>query len=237
MFRKSNAEEIAKFFTATLAKNELAVYYLGKSGFIARTTKETVIVDPAGFLKKDEIAALKTVDLLLFTHNHWDHFNSGNTAAIFKATAAPIIAEAKVANKLKDKIPADKLTNAESGKTYTFGGIMVAAIQGIHLGPIMLYYARMSNFAIFHGGDSAYVPLTEYPSDVAFLPTGRGSPTASPEKAFKMAVDLKPQVAFAMHGSEKQKQQFLQKVKEGLPQTKVMIMRPYSTETIQVKED
>jgi hypothetical protein len=52
-----------------------------------------------------------------------------------------------------------------------------------------------------------------------------------------MAVDLKPQVAFAMHGSEKQKQQFLQKVKEGLPQTKVMIMRPYSTETIQVKED
>jgi L-ascorbate metabolism protein UlaG (beta-lactamase superfamily) len=166
-----------------------------------------------------------------------DHFNSGNTVAIFKATGVPIIAEAKVTNKLKDKIPADKLTNAESGKTYTIGDITVKAIQGIHLGPIMLYHARMSNFAIFHGGDSAYVPLTEYPSDVEFLPTGRGSPTASPEKAFKMAVDLKPQDAFAMHGSEKQKHQFLQKVQEGLPQTKVIIMLPYSTESIQVKEN
>jgi len=236
MFRKSKAEEIARFFTVTLKKNELAVYYLGKSGFIARTTNETVIIDPAGFLKKDEIAALKEVDLLLFTHNHLDHFNSGNTEAIFKATAAPIIAEAKVAKKLKGKIPADKLTSAESGKSYSFGAITVVAIRGIHLGPIMLYHARLGDLAVFHGGDSAYVPLTEYPSDIAFLPTGRGSPTASPEKAFKMAVDLKPQVALAMHGSEKQKQQFLQKVKEGLPQTRVMIMQPFSTETIQVNE-
>jgi L-ascorbate metabolism protein UlaG (beta-lactamase superfamily) len=140
-----------------------------------------------------------------------------------------------VANKLKGKIPADKLTSAESGKTYTFGGITVAAIQGIHLGPIMLYHARMGDLAIFHGGDSAYVPLTEYPSDIAFLPTGRGSPTASPEKAFRMASDLKPQVAIAMHGSEKQKQQFQQKVKEGMHNTTVLIIDSHTAKTITLK--
>ena len=82
---------------------------------------QAVLIDPAGLLKKDEIAALKAVNLVLFTHNHLDHFSSGATEAIFKATAAPVLAEAKVANKLKGKIPADKLVSAESGKTYTFG--------------------------------------------------------------------------------------------------------------------
>jgi len=58
---------------------------------------------------------------------------------------------------------------------------------------------------LFHGGDSGYVSLKEYPSQVAIVPVGRMSPTASPENAFKMVADLKPDVAISMHGSEKTK--------------------------------
>ena len=123
MFRKSEAAEIEKFFTLPLAKNELAVFYLGVSGFLARNMDQAVLIDPAGLLKKDEISALKAVNLVLFTHDHLDHFKSGATEAIFKATSAPVLAEAKVADKLKGKIPADKLVSAESGKTYTFGDV------------------------------------------------------------------------------------------------------------------
>ena len=36
MFRKSKAQEIGKFFALPLAKNEVAVFYLGVSGFLAR---------------------------------------------------------------------------------------------------------------------------------------------------------------------------------------------------------
>ncbi len=230
MFRKSKAKEIEQFSVLPLAKKELAVFYLGKSGFLARTSSSTIIIDPAGFLKKDEVTNLKAADLLLFTHNHWDHFNSGETQAIFKVTAAPILAEPKVVKKLNGKIPTDKLTSAESGKTYTFGDITVKAIQGIHLGPIILYQVRMGNLILFHGGDSGYVALNEYPSDIAFLPTGR--PSASPEKAYKMASDLKPQVVLAMHGSEKQKRQLEQKIKEGMAQTTVVIKEPYTLQKI-----
>ena len=58
------------------------------------------------------------------------------------------------------------------------------------------------------------------------------SPTASPENAFKMTADLKPEVAITMHGSEKQKRQFEQKVKEAMPKTAVLIIEPFSAKTI-----
>ena len=100
MFRKNKAEEIGTFFDSPLQKNELAFFYLGVSGFIVRSISRTVMFDPAGMLKNDEVKALKTVNLLLFTHNHLDHFISVKAQTIFKATAAPILAEVKVARKL-----------------------------------------------------------------------------------------------------------------------------------------
>jgi L-ascorbate metabolism protein UlaG (beta-lactamase superfamily) len=236
MFRKSKGAEIGRFFESSLAKNELALFYLGTSAFIARTANHAVLIDPAGFLKDDEIAALKGINLLLFTHNHLDHFNSSKTQDLFKATGAAVLAEPKIFDKLKGKIPEGKITKAEAGKTYTLGDLTAAAVEGIHRGPIILYQIKMDGIVLFHAGDSGYVTLKDYQSDVAVLPTGRMSPTASPENAYKMAFDLKPNWVVAMHGSSKQHQQFASKVKSGMPQTTVLIMEPYTSATIMVKE-
>jgi L-ascorbate metabolism protein UlaG (beta-lactamase superfamily) len=234
MFRKSKADEIGGLHALPLRKNELAFFYLGVSGFIIRSPSKTVLIDPAGMLKSDEVTALKTLDLILFTHDHMDHFSSGKTEDLFKATAAPILAEAKVASKLKGKIPADKLLSAEPGKNYRFGEVNVAAIQGIHRGPIMLYQMKMDGITVFHGGDSGYVNLKDYPSQVAIVPVGGMSPTASPENAYKMVADVTPDFAIAMHGSDKQKQEFKQKVKQSMPQTEVLIMAPFTSKTVTV---
>lgn len=232
MFRKSKATEISEFFALPLEKNEVAVYFLGVSGIIVRTNKLTVMFDPAGMLKNDEITALKTLNLLFFTHGHMDHFKAGATKTIIETTSALVVAEDKVANKLAGKIPAEKLVSAKSGKTYIFGEVTVKAIAGIHRGPIMLFHVKMGDVTVFHGGDSGYVSLTDYPSDVAFVPVGRLSPTASPEKAYKMVTDVKPQVAVTMHGSDKQKHELESKVMEGMPQTAVLIMKPYTLQKI-----
>ena len=93
----------------------------------------------------------------------------------------------------------------------------------------------MDDVSVFHGGDSGYVNLKDYPSQVAIVPVGRMSPTASPENAYKMVVDVKPDVAIAMHGSKKQKQQFEEKVKETMPQTAVYIMESFTTVTLPQK--
>jgi len=215
-----------------LKNNEVAVFYLGVSGVLARTSNQAVLIDPAGLLKKEEILALKTLNLLLFTHDHLDHFSEGATQAIFKASATPILAEAKIAKTLNGKIPAEKFVIAENQKTYNFGDLSARVVEGIHRGPIMLYQIKMGEITLFHGGDSGYVPLKDYLSDIAFVPTGRMSPTASPENAYKMVADIKPEAAVAMHGSGKQKQQFEQKVKENLPNTSILILESYTAKTI-----
>jgi len=232
MFRGNKAKEIEAFFASPLQKNEIALFHLGVSGFIIRSTNHTVLVDPAGMLKGEEIAALKGLHLVLFTHDHLDHFSGGKTEELFKATNAPVLAEAKVANKLKGRIPDDKLVTAEHGKSYSLNGVDAKAIEGIHRGPIILFQIIMDGATVFHGGDSGYVRVGDYPSDVAIVPVGRMSPTASPENAYKMVVDVKPQVAVAMHGSDKQKREFKEKVKESMPQTTVHIMADFSSQTL-----
>jgi L-ascorbate metabolism protein UlaG (beta-lactamase superfamily) len=215
-------------------ENKLAFFYLGISGFIVRSNNQAVVIDPADMLESDEIQAAKNVNLIVLTHDHSDHFSAGKTQTIFKATVAPILAEPKVASKLKEIIPTDKLASAESGKTYTLNGVTATAIEGIHRGPIVLFQITIGGITLFHGGDSGYIDLKGYPSQVAMVPVGEMSPTASPEDAFKMVSDIKPSTAIAMHGSDKQKQQFKQKVEESIPQTEVIIMQPYSTKVISV---
>jgi L-ascorbate metabolism protein UlaG (beta-lactamase superfamily) len=212
------------------------MFYLGVSGFIIRSLSHALLIDPAGMLKGDELSALKGINLVLFTHDHLDHFSSGKMRDIFKDTAAPILAEPKVARKLDGKIPAEKLVSAENGKNYTLGDVAVRAIQGIHRGPIMLYQIKMDDLTVFHGGDSGYVSLKDCPSNVAIVPVGGMSPTASPENAYKMVVDVKPDVAIAMHGSDKQKQQFAEKVKETMPQVPVHILEPFTAKTVSLQQ-
>ena len=131
MFRSSKAEKIGNFFALALSDNQIAVMYFGGSGILAKSSKQSVLIDVAGFLKDDEAAALKEVNLLLFTHSHLDHFSEGKTLKLFKTTGAPVLAEAKVANKLKGKIPNEKLTSAMSGQTYTYGDLIVLSL--IHI--------------------------------------------------------------------------------------------------------
>jgi len=234
MFRRSRAEEIDRFFASELSENQVVVIYLGASGILARTSKLSVLIDEAGFLKDDEVAALKEVNLLLFTHSHLDHFSSGNTLKLFKKTEAPILAEAKVADKLKGNIPSEKLTSALSGQTYVYGDLRVKAVQGVHRGPIMLFQIKMGDLLVFHAGDSGYVPLKDYQSQLAFLPTGRWSPTSSPENAFKMASELKPNVVVVMHGSKGQHKEFENLLKEKMPQTKAIVPMPFTTQILEI---
>ena len=92
----------------------------------------------------------------------------------------------------------------------------------------------MGGLLVFHAGDSGYVPLKDYQSQLAFLPTGRMSPTSSPENAFKMAFELKPNVVVVMHGSKGQHKEFENILKEKMPQTKVIIPMPYTAQILEI---
>lgn len=219
------SQDLAAFCSATPGAEEVWVFYLEFSGVIIRTAEATIIVDPADLLLSSDIEKLKNVgvDLLFYTHGHGDHFAPGSALEIFKATQAYVVAEPGVAAQLRGKIPPSRLRSAAAGNTLSAGKLKLDLIAGQHVGPILLVRIQAGDIRIFHGGDSGYVTLSGFPADVAILPTGRPSPTASPEAAFRMASDLKPQVVVTIHGSDAQNVEFGEKVRTGLKQTTVVI--------------
>lgn len=229
-------EEIKNLFGYVLGDKEIAFQYLGYSGVILKTSEGAIIIDPADRLRTEEMKSLTpgSVNLILFTHNHYDHFNHGSTVSLFRATGAPLLAEPAVAADLRNAIPKNKLSVASVEELYKKDNISIKAIKGTHVGPILLYHISIGKITIFHGGDSDYVPLQGLKAEVAFLPAGEPSPTASPQAAFRMASELEPKVVVAIHGSQRQNKELENLIHQKWPDLKVIIPAPYSINRVKL---
>jgi len=230
--RQDRSELIRGFFSISLEKREIAFMHLGYAGIVLRVEDRAVAFDIADLLGNEEIDALSQLDLLVFTHSHGDHYNRARARKILKTTNAHVVAQAQVADDLKGEVPVERVTTANPSIIMRAGGFEINAVEGVHPRPISIYRIKRGVFSIFHGGDSGYVPVKDYPAKLAFLPTGSPSPSCSPESALKFAHDLKPAVAVAMHGSPAQMNKFKDLVERELPNTTVMIPKLFKTETV-----
>lgn len=225
------------FFESACAGNELKFMFLKQSSVIIKVSNKTILIDPATSINKDVLEKLERngLDLLMYTHAHYDHYDYTAAMEIFAATGAHIVAAPEVAGELKREIPKEKITVSSHQEKITQSGIDVTPIKGKHIGPIYLYHIAIGDVRILHGGDSSYIPLSDYPADVAFVPTGDPSPTCSPKKAFNMVADLKPQVAVAIHGSSDQNEQFKIMMQDGLSGTAVILPNRSEPVTLSLK--
>lgn len=230
--------ELEKLFAAPLGGNDAAYMFLAFSGVIVRTSAGTVVIDPADLLMDDDIAVLAKhkIDALLYTHSHGDHYNAAVARDIVRATGAVIIADPALAVTIRTSgaIPADKVLSATSGRTFTVGAAKVRGFTGRHVGPITLFHIKLGEIAIFHGGDSAYVPMADCPSRLAFLPVGQPSPTASPAYALKMAHDVKPKAVVLMHGQEGEYAEFKALAAKELPGVVVEVGEPFKAKVVRL---
>jgi len=235
--KSMKTEEIKNLFAYVLGEKEVAFQYLGYSGVIVRTSHGAIIIDPADKIRSEDLKNIPpgSVKLILFTHDHYDHFHQATALALFQVTQAPIFAEASIINRLRREVPAEKLFVAETNKPFNLDNLTVKPIKGAHVGPILLFHIKIMDISLFHGGDSDYVPLSGLSADLAFLPTGDPSPTASPSAALKMALDLKPRVIVAIHGSARQHKELEKLVQEKLAQTRVIIPAAYAIEKIKLE--
>lgn len=225
---------IREFLSQALEKDEIAFLYLGYAGVVLRLEDKVIAFDIANLLGNSEIAALSRLDLLVFIHSHADHYNRARTRRILKETEAHIVAQKQVTEDLKDKASFERLTIAEHRKSIRVGGFEVVAIDGVHPRPISVYRISTSRFSVFHGGDSGYCQVKDYPANLAFLPTGFPSPSCSPESAVKFILDLKSHTAVAMHGKVAQMSKFKTLVKKELPDTTVIIPEKNKIETVPI---
>ena len=226
-------------FTAPLAADEVAFVFLGYSAVIVRTVKGALIIDPAALLLEEDMAAFrgKTIDAVLYTHGHGDHFAYDTAVGLAKATGAAVGGEGEIIRALRKggEIAPGKIVDFGAGRPQRIGPWTVTPVRGLHVGPIVLYSLGAGGIDIFHGGDSAYVPLGDLAAGLAFLPAGQPSPTASPDGALKMAQDLKPRVVVAIHGSDAELRELSKKIKSALPGTEVIIPETLKIYTVKVR--
>jgi L-ascorbate metabolism protein UlaG (beta-lactamase superfamily) len=208
------------------------------SGFLLKAGDKVALVDPASMISGPSVLRLQQVDVLLFTHEHSDHYSKAATISIQSQTDAVVVANPGVYNSLAGSIPSDKLVKMKSTESTTVSGIQITALAANHLGnEPLVYFVDLSGFRLFHGADSGFVSaLSDYKGQakLAIVPTGGPSPTASPQDALRMVKAIEPTDVIPMHGTETENSQLGTLLAQQLPS--VQYVRPEALSSVAVSE-
>lgn len=220
--------------TISLKKGEVAfLWFNNYSGVVIRTPTKTFVVDPADV----DPTIFKTVDALLITHEHLDHFDESLTKEIYRRTRCPIIADSTSAKRLKDALPAGKLHEMRVGKEIKLDNISVRAEAFRHPAttPVSYLITTEDGVKIYHTGDS--LPHSDMkqigersPPDVVFCTVGAPAPGASPETGLEIVKMVKPKVAVPYHAPAADRKKFAEIVAKEAPNVKCMLIergKPY----------
>ena len=137
-------------------------------------------------------AGARLADLILVTHDHFDHFSAGDIARIGSA-ATTLIGPAAVT----DQASGLTAVTLAPGETTTVGGVTVTAVPAYNLDKFRCpgepyhpreagylgYVVEMDGLRIYHAGDTDAIPeMSDVRCDVALLPVG-GTYTMTAEEA------------------------------------------------------
>lgn len=181
--------------------------WLGQAGFALRGHGATVLVDPFLSDRDDrripppvDPRELSDVDLLLCTHEHWDHFDAPTVAAVAQASPqarivvpAPLTGQAVAAG-----VPAERVVGAvahEALRDLPVQIIPVPACHGVEVadaynfgedlsGGQVRYLGYVVDFAgvrVYHAGDTIWWPgqenvLRDLAVNLALLPINGRDP-------------------------------------------------------------
>lgn len=195
--------------------------------------------NPSCPVKLDDLGK---ADLILVTHDHFDHV--GQAVELAKKTGAMVIAPVETAQALKEGgIPENQIAfggfGMNIGGTADIDGLKVTMTQAFHSSatatPSGYILTMEDGKSVYHAGDTGIFQsmalLAEiYPLDCALLPIG-GVFTMDPIQAAK-AVDLmKPKKVIPMHfGSfpilESSADRFRELVNRQNPDVEVIVLKP-----------
>ena len=178
------------------------IHWLGHDTF-RLDGSSTVYIDPWKLP-----AGARPADLILVTHDHFDHFSAGDIARIGSA-ATTLIGPAAVT----DQASGLTTVTLAPGETTTVGGVTVTAVPAYNLDKFRCpgepyhpreagylgYVIEMDGLRIYHAGDTDAIPeMSDVRCDVALLPVG-GTYTMTAEEAVEACGLLNPHTVVPVH--------------------------------------
>ncbi len=179
------------------------IHWLGHDTFRIENDK-TIYTDPYELQGE-----LPKADLILITHDHFDHYSPDDVAKIAKDDTV-IVTIAAVAQKLKGDVrvvkPGDSITvlgipieavSAYNVSKFRSPGVPFHPKESGHVGFIL----TVGGLRIYHAGDTDVIPeMDDIEADIALLPVG-GTYTMTADEAAQAANRIRPKVAIPMHHS------------------------------------
>lgn len=170
------------------------VHWLGHAG-IKITGSRVIYVDPY------QIRTPEPADLILITHDHYDHYSPDDIERIRKKETV-IVAPFLIPGKNGPRVETIAV-----GEQIEIEGVIVQAVSSYNIGKRFHpqqkgnvgYVFRSDDVTYYHAGDTDYIPeMKAIRADVVFLPVG-GTYTMNPQEAAKAASDIGPRVAVPIH--------------------------------------
>ncbi|MDD4878399.1 MAG: MBL fold metallo-hydrolase [Candidatus Nanoarchaeia archaeon] len=178
----------------------LNIKWLGHSSFLIEGDK-TVYIDP--YILP---AGSKKADIILVTHEHFDHFDRSKIKELLKQ-GTEIIIPPGCASGLDCKFRIIR-----SGETIEIGAVKVTAVPAYNINKFRMgnipfhskdegfgYLLEMNGITVYHASDTDFIPeMKKLKADIALLPIG-GTYTMDAKEAAEAANAIKPKVVIPMH--------------------------------------
>lgn len=220
---------------AAVERGRVAVTFIGHSTFLIRTATTVIITDPVFTPRAGPFgrmgpprarppgiapSALPPVDLVLVSHNHYDHLQPSSLRLF--ADRASYVAPMGVGSQLSLPPLRRKIEELDWWQSTTAAGAEITCVPAQHFSARTAwdrdrtlwcgYVVRVDGVTLYFAGDSGYSPQfgdigRRCPSiDVALMPIGAYEPRwfmtpvhMNPEEAVRAHLDVRAHVSIGMH--------------------------------------
>ena len=170
------------------------IEWLGHDSFRIKGSK-TLYFDPY------QIGEAEPADLVLVTHEHFDHCSPDDVAGI-QVGSTTVITEKDSAAKLSGNVRI-----VSPGDHLTVEGITIEAVPAYNVNKSfhprekgwLGFIVELDGVRIYHAGDTDYIPeMSDIKTDIALLPVS-GTYVMTATEAVEAALAIQPKIAIPMH--------------------------------------
>ncbi len=180
----------------------VTIQWLGHSGFLLEGDGKKIYIDP--YELSEEPAFDDKADILLITHEHFDHCSPEDIRKVRRSDSTTLIPESC---SLQFRGDARRVSEGDIlADGLEIKGIRIEVVPAYNLdkpyhprGFGVGYIVEIGGIRIYHAGDCDFFPeMKSIKADVALLPIG-GTYTMDEEEAASAVAAISPKTAIPMH--------------------------------------